>query len=99
MWKEKKNLKANVIMETEYEDFASLKVLKKVQNNIVNYILTINIYSIVSEELSFYKMDDLTKILKYVKSSIEYFYDNINDMDDDEYNSFIDDFLAKINEY
>lgn len=99
MWKIKKNLRANVIMELEYEDFASLRVEKKTNNRIDSYTLFIDIYEVLNEELSFYKMDDMTNILTFIKTDIEYLANHIDMMSDEEYNRWIDNFLIKINEY
>lgn len=99
MWNVKKNTKANIVMESEFEDFASLLVEKKFKESIPYFTLDINIYDVLHEDLDFYKLDDLSNILKFVKNDIEYLYKNINTMSDDEYYSFIDDFKQKINEY
>lgn len=99
MWEIKKNNKANVIMELECDDFASLRIEKKTRNSVECYILYLNIYSILNEELLFYNMNDLTKVLTYAKKSIEDFEQNIDSMTDDEYDIWIEKFLQKINEY
>ncbi len=99
MWETKKNTRANVIMELEYNDFASLRVEKNNQGKIPSYTLFINVYSIINEQLVFYKLEDMSDILTYIKKSIEKFYNEIDDMSDDEYDNFIDEFLQRINEY
>lgn len=99
MWETKKNKRPNVVMELEYKDFASLRVEKNNQGKIPSYTLFINIYSILNEQLVFYKLEDMSDILTYIKKSIEKFYAEYDEMSDEEYDNFIDEFLQKINEY
>ncbi len=99
MWNTKKNLRANVVSEIEYNDFASLKIEKKVKNNITIYTLFINIYDVLEEELDFYKLEDISEILVYIKNSIEKLDREIDDLSDEEYLAWINEFKQKINEY
>lgn len=100
MWQQVNTKRANIILNLEYDDdFASIEVEKHEKSGVICFTLNVQVYPYIDTSLDIYKMDDLSRILKFIKEEVEYLDDNLDDMSADEEAEWKENFLRKINEY
>ena len=100
MWNQLKPRRENIILAFEYDDFAYLEVERVNKNSVSFYTININIVNgIFDTSLVLYKMSDVTAALNYIKERVEFLDKNYEELSNDEYNKFFDDFERKLNEF
>lgn len=103
MWRQIPTKKMNVILKQEYgevdNEFASLTVEKVTKEQVTCFTLTIWISYVLEISLDFYKMEDLTRILTYIKKEIEHLDETIDEMTRSELDTWKENFTHQINEY
>ena len=100
MWENVKNSRNTVILSLSYEDFATIQVEKRMRNNgMIEYEISFHIEDVHDSLISWFKLEDVEKILKVSKSLIENLYDEIDGMDDIEIDEWIEDFEDQVNDF
>lgn len=100
MWKQLKPTHATVILNTEFEDFASIEVEKMntKSTSIVHYVIGINIYDITEQSIDVYKGEDIERVLRTLKKEIEELYEEIADYEKEDIDDWVDRFCELLTE-
>ncbi len=99
MWKQIPTKKLNILLNLEYKDFAKIEVEKSQKESVVCFTLNLWISYVLETSLDFYKMEDLSRILTYIKKEIEDLDERLDSMSRKELDAWKDLFEHKINEY
>lgn len=101
MWNQVKPSTPNTLMVVEYEDFATIEVVKKTNktNSITHYTFNIDIVDVTEQSIDIYKLEDIENVMTRVKAAIEELYDEIPAMSNDDIEMWIDNFLELCNDY
>jgi len=101
MWEKLKPTHPEVVIYTQFEDFATIEVEKKTSklSDIVHYIINVNVIDITEQTFDIYKFDDVEKALSEIRRLIEELYDEIPLYSDTEVEHWIDEFCDIIGEY
>lgn len=100
MWKQLRPTHATVILNTEFEDFASIEVEKINTKNtsISHYVIGINIYDITEQSVDVYKNEDIERVLRCVKNAIEELYEEIAEYSQEDIEDWVDHFCDLLTE-
>lgn len=101
MWEQIKNRTPTMILALSFEDFAEITVEKRTNKNATQsfYEVSINVFDITEQGLSFNDFKSLEKILQVAKNEIEDLYNKIPLFDEEAIESWCDAFIDKINDY
>lgn len=100
-WTQKKSNMPSVMMSLDLEDFASIEVEKKTLKNlsIKQYVINVDVKDVYTESFIIDELSMAEKALKEIKQEIEYLYDEIADMEEDEIRDWCDNFSEIMEEF
>lgn len=100
MWEQIKTSKNNVILYLSYEEFADIKVEKKVNSKgILFYEVSFHIENITDQSIEIGNINQVSKILERAKYMIEELYEEYDDLSNASIYQWLDEFIDEINNY
>ena len=68
MWIQEKTTRNDVVILLNYEDFATIEVLKKRRkNDVIEYEINFHIEEVTDQSVIAYKIEDVSKVLENAK--------------------------------
>lgn len=100
MWEQIKTTRNNVVLNLNYEDFATIEVEKKTNNKgILFYEISFHLEDVTDQSIICYKLAEVSKVLEKAKILIEELFVEKDDFTQEELYNWLDEFVENINEY
>ena len=91
MWVNNEFKKNTYVISIAYDDFSTIEVEKKMnRKGIIEYELSLHIEGVQDFIASFYRLEDVSSVLSKLKSLIEELDNEIDYLDDNEIDAYID---------
>ena len=100
MWENNKSTSNTIILSMNYYDFSSIIVEKRITSKgNIYYELKVSVDDVIEQIVDISNIDNVKTVISNIKPMIEDLYEDIIDMDDNELNLWVEDFLDQINDY